>query len=138
MKIVTHIVQALISIGFGLPGFMKIMKPYEELAADPMMGWVNDFSPMQITGIGVLEVLGVLGMLLPFIIKKFKGVVPVAAAGAALLFGGAVITHIMRGENFVPPMILMAMAIFTVLARKGLLKGENNQNNTNTLNTNLS
>jgi hypothetical protein len=33
---------------------------------------------------------------------------------------------------------LMAMAIFTVLARKGLLKGENNQNNTNTLNTNLS
>ena len=122
MKIVTWIVQGLLSVGLLMPGIMKLMTPYSELAKDPNMAWMEEFSAMQIMIIGSLEILGFLGMTIPFIIKKMKALVPVAAAGIVLLFAGAVFTHIMRGENFMVPLVLMAMALFVAYARKDLLR----------------
>ena len=123
MNIVTWIVQGLLSIAMLLPGIMKLMTPYEELVKDPNMAWAGDFSAMQITIIGTLEILGVIGLNLPFLLKRFKQLVPIAAAGLALTMAGAVMTHIGRGENFVPPLVLLAMALFVIYSRKDMLKG---------------
>ena len=120
MNIVTWVVQGLLSMAVLMAGIMKLMKPYGELASE--MPWVEDFSPMQITTIGILELMGAIGLNLPFLIKKFTKIVPIAGAGIALLFSGAIITHISRGENFIPPLILLFMALFVTYSRKDLFK----------------
>ncbi|PCH99185.1 MAG: hypothetical protein COB85_00510 [Bacteroidetes bacterium] len=122
MNIVTWVIQGLLSVGMLLPGLMKTMMPYEELVSDPNMGWAGDFSPMQIMIIGALEILGVIGLNLPFLLKKYKKVVPIASAGLALTMIGAIVTHVGRGENPGPVFVLLAFAIFVTYARKDLLK----------------
>jgi len=123
MNIVTGVVQGLISVAMLMSGLMKSMTPYEELVKDPNMAWAGDFSAMQIMTIGILEILGVIGLNLPFLLKKFKKLVPIAGAGLALTLAGAVMTHLGRGENFVPPLVLLAMALFVTYSRKDMLKG---------------
>src|SRR4051812_27951164 len=62
-------------------GLMKIVRPKEKLLA---MGapfqWANDFTQNQIRGIGAIEVLGAIGVILPMAL----GVVPVLSPIAAL------------------------------------------------------
>ena len=65
MRIVTWVIQIILSIGILMVGIMKLMTPYEELAI--AMPWVEDFSAIQIKIIGSLEILGALGLNLPFI-----------------------------------------------------------------------
>ena len=126
MNIVTWIVQGLLSVPMLLSGTMKLMTPYEEAVIHPNGAWMGDFSAMQITIIGTLEILGVIGLNLPFLLKKFKKLVPIAAAGLALTMAGAVITHIGRGENFIPPLVILTMALFVTYSRKELLKEDIN------------
>ena len=120
MNIVTWVVQGLLSLGLLMSGVMKLMTPYEELVKE--MAWVEDFSTTEIMIIGALEILGVIGLNLPFLLKKFKKLVPIASAGLAMIMIGAIITHIGRGENFVPPLVLLAMALFVTYSRKDLLR----------------
>ena len=120
MNIVTWIIQVLLSLGLLMAGVMKLMTPYEELVKE--MSWTEDFSATQIMIIGALEVLGVIGLNLPFLLKKFKKLVPIASAGLAMTMIGAILTHIGRGENLVPPMVLLAMALFVTYSRKDFLK----------------
>lgn len=119
-KIVVAIVQGLLSLGLLMAGVMKMVTPYEELVQQ--MTWAESVSPSIVVLIGLLEVLGVLGMNLPFLLKKFKKLVPVAAGGLVLTMLGAVLTHVMLGENFVAALILMVMAAFVTYSRLHLLK----------------
>ena len=123
MKIAAIIAQVLVSVGFFMTGVMKLMN-YDVMVADPKMAWMLDFSETQIRVIAVLEILGVLGMLLPFIVKKFKALVPISAFCLVLLGSGAVYTHISREEMFLPALILTLLTLFVAFARKDLLKAE--------------
>ena len=66
MNIALWIVQILLALAFLMAGFMKSTQPRENLAKN--MGWVNDFTPMQIRIIGVLEVLAGIGLILPMLL----------------------------------------------------------------------
>ncbi|MCH7535720.1 MAG: hypothetical protein IH948_08265 [Bacteroidetes bacterium] len=48
---------------------------------------------------------------------------PIASAGLALTMAGAVMTHIGRDENFIPPLLILLIALFVTYARKDLLSG---------------
>jgi uncharacterized membrane protein YphA (DoxX/SURF4 family) len=63
MNIALWIVQVLLALAFAGSGISKLMQPYEKLAE--RMGYFKDFSPGAIRGIGVLEVLGAIGVILP-------------------------------------------------------------------------
>ena len=63
MNTALWIVQALLAIAFLMAGAMKTFQPKEKLAEK--MGWVEDFSQGQIRTIGILEILGALGLILP-------------------------------------------------------------------------
>ena len=96
MNVVVWIVQILLALAFGAAGFMKITQPREKLQTN--MKWVEDFAPNTVKGIGTLEVLAAIGLILPFLTGILPVLTPLAAIGLILTTIGAIITHIRRGE----------------------------------------
>ncbi|MEZ4629530.1 MAG: DoxX family protein [Deinococcales bacterium] len=78
MKIALWVIQILLAFAFIAAGAMKATQPKEKLAKN--MGWVNDFSANTVKLIGILEVLGGLGLILP----SFTGIMPWLTRLAAL------------------------------------------------------
>lgn len=97
-------------------GLMKIVRPKEKLLA---MGapfqWANDFSQNQIRGIGALEVLGGVGVILPMALGVLPVLAPIAALGLALVQVGAFIVHVRRGEKPYLNMVIFAIAGVTAV-----------------------
>jgi hypothetical protein len=99
----------------------KLVIPQEKLATFPGGGWVEDFSPGALKAISTLEILGAVGLILPAVLGIAPVLVPLAATGAALLFAGAVITRLRRGEKvtIVVDLIYFALAVFVAWGRFG-------------------
>jgi uncharacterized membrane protein len=119
MNIALWIVAGLLAVTFVMVGLLKITTPREKLLQ--RMGWVSDFSQTQVRGIGTLEVLGAIGVILPGIRKFAPVLVPMAATGLALLMIGAGITHIRRKEynELGSNVVLFALAVFVAWGRFG-------------------
>jgi len=103
--IALSILNALLAIAFGSAGVLKLTQSRSQLGARGM-AWTDDFSPTQIRAIGVAEVVGALGLVLPLITGLLMILAPAAALGLACLMGGAIFTHIRRGESPLPPLVL--------------------------------
>jgi len=121
-KVIVGIAQGFLSIAMLGSGIMKLLTPYEELASQ--MSWAEHVSPFIAILIGLIEVLGALGMNLPFLIKKYKKLVPIAAAGLALTMLGAVVTNILLDENFIAALVLFVIASVVSYSRMPLFKKE--------------
>ena len=117
MNIVLWIVQILLALAFALAGVMKTTQPMEKLAIN--MGWVKDFAAQIVRLIGVLELLGAVGLILPAVTGIWPWLTPVAAIGLVLTMIGAVMLHIRRGEvSFIAPnIVLLLLAAFVVIGR---------------------
>ncbi len=124
MKIITWIVQGLLSLAFLGASISKLITPYDQLASTPNMAWVNDFSALQIQLIASVELLAVLGLTLPLLLKKFYFVVPISAIFLALVMVGAIATHIQRGEAILVNIILLTLSIATLWFQKHLLSSK--------------
>lgn len=121
MNIVLWVVQILLALFFLMAGVMKATQPKEKLATN--MGWVEDFDGSQVKGIGVLEILGAFGLVLPGLFGILPILTPLAALGLAFTMIGAAITHMRRNENgyVVFNLIVMAFALFVAYGRFVLL-----------------
>jgi len=99
----------------------KLVIPREKLAAFPGGGWVEDFSPGALKAISTVEILGAAGLILPAVLGLAPVLVPLAATGTALLFTGAVITRLRRGETAViaVDLVYLALAVFVAWGRFG-------------------
>lgn len=122
MKYVKWTVQILAAFVFAMAGGMKLGMPYDQLITDPNMAWATDFSPMVVKLIGLVELLGALGLILPAVFKTQQKLIPMAAVGLVLTMLGAIATHIMRGEPFVHSAILLVFPLLVAFWRKDLLK----------------
>jgi len=102
---------------------LKIVIPRERIAAvgGTAAEWVLDFSPGALRVIGVLELLAVAGLILPAVLDIAPIMVPVTAVCVALLFTGAVIMRLRRGEKWtaVPDLVYLALAVFLAWGRFG-------------------
>ena len=98
MNITLWIIAIVLAVAFFLAGLMKIAQPKEKLAASGM-GWTGDFPAGAVKAIGVVEVLGALGLVLPAALDVAPVLVPLAAAGLALAMAGAAVVHARRKEN---------------------------------------
>ncbi len=63
MNIVLWVVQVLLGLAFIAAGSLKVSQPADKLKKN--MNWVEDVTPTSVKGIGVLEILGGLGLILP-------------------------------------------------------------------------
>ncbi len=117
MNIALWVVQGLLAAMFLMAGFMKVSKSKDELAE--RMAWVNDFSANAVKTIGVLELLGAVGLVLPWATGILPWLTPLAAVGLILTMIGAAITHARRGENAMigPNVVLLLLAGFVAYGR---------------------
>ncbi len=115
MNIALWIIAGVLAVAFLAAGAMKLTQPKEKLAATGM-AWVEDFSPGMVKTIGVLEVLGALGLVLPAALGIIPVLVPIAAVGLAALMIGAAITHARRKERQMLPVNLALFALAAVVA----------------------
>jgi uncharacterized membrane protein YphA (DoxX/SURF4 family) len=120
VNVVLWIVAGLLAVAFLAAGLMKLTQPKKKLA-DSGMGWTEDFSDGAVKGIGALEVLGAVGLILPAALGIVPVLVPIAATGLALLMLGAAVTHARRKEstNIVVNVVLLALAAFVAWGRFG-------------------
>lgn len=91
------IIQIILTLLFGFAGIMKATQPVEKLA--PNMPWVNDYPKEMVKYIGIAEILGALGIILPY----WTGIAPfltsVAGFGLALIMVLAAVYHYRKGEK---------------------------------------
>lgn len=118
MNIVLWIVQILLALAFLMAGTLKATQPIDKLAV--RMQWVNSLRPRWLVRvIGVLEVLGAIGLILPAVTGILPWLTPVAAVGLVLTMIGAALLHAQRGEvsHIAPNIVLLLLAVIVVVGR---------------------
>jgi uncharacterized membrane protein YphA (DoxX/SURF4 family) len=114
------IIQGVLAGIFVVTGLTKLTQRREKMAAGPM-SWAADVSDAQFRGIGVLELLGAAGLILPGVLGIAGVLTPLAAAGLALTMVAAFLTHARLGETerLAAPVVMLALALFIALERFG-------------------
>ena len=98
MAVAYWIVAALLAAFYLYSGGMKVVRSQEQLA--PMMAWAGTAIPMTgVRAIGVVEVAGALGLILPPLTGIAPSLAVWAAAGLALVQVLATVFHLSRGER---------------------------------------
>ncbi|HWH97982.1 MAG TPA: DoxX family protein [Pseudolysinimonas sp.] len=111
MIIAYFVVASILALLALATGLMKIVRPKERLLAmGAPFAWAEDFSANQIRGIGALEVLGAIGVILPMALGIVPVLGPIAALGLALVQVGAFIVHARRGEKPYLNLVVFALA----------------------------
>ncbi|MBK9746458.1 MAG: DoxX family protein [Chloroflexi bacterium] len=111
------ILQVLLAVAFVGAGLMKLTQPKAKIAE--RMAWANDFSETQLKLIGLVELLGAVGLILPAVTRILPILTPLAAVGLVLTMIGAALTHIRRGEMpmVIPNIVLLALAAIVAYGR---------------------
>lgn len=117
MNIILWIVQILLAAAFGMFGFSKISQPMESLTG--MMPWVTAVPALLVRFIGVAELAGAIGLVLPRLTGIQPRLTAWAGVGLALVMGLAAIFHITRGEfgNIGFNAVLLALAALVAWGR---------------------
>lgn len=116
LHIALWVVQGLLAAAFGMAGFMKITQPIYELALMGMT-FVNQFDVGIVRFIGVAEVLGAIGLILPAALRIKPMLTPLAAVGIAAIMALATSYHISQNEPFIATIVLFALAVFVAWGR---------------------
>jgi len=107
------IVQGLLALLFLFAGGMKRVLPLEELTGPiPLPGLFMQF-------IGVAEVLGAIGLILPGLLRMRPGLTPLAAAGLVIIMIGATGLTLAGGEVALAliPLVVGLLLVFVAYAR---------------------
>jgi hypothetical protein len=107
------VVQGLLALLFLFAGGMKLVLPLEALKG-----------PVALPGpflrfIGVAEVLGALGLILPGLLRMRPDLTPLAAAGLVIIMIGATVVTVVGGQ-LVPaliPVVVGLLAAFVAFGR---------------------
>lgn len=112
------VAQVALAGMFLMAGSMKLMSGPAEMVAMGMM-WAENAPVTLIKFIGLAEVAGGLGLILPAATRIMPDLTKLAAAGLAVIMVLAAGLHITRGEFEVVPMnvFLFALAVFVIWGR---------------------
>ena len=115
MDVVLWILQGLLAVAFLGSGVMKLTQPKDKFKA--RMPYVEDFSQPQIRAIGAVELLGALGLVLPWATGIAPVLTPLAAVGLGITMIVAGEVHRRRKESFAVNLVLLAMAVIVAIGR---------------------
>ena len=107
------IVQGLLALLFLWAGGVKLVLPLEKLTGPiPLPGLFVRF-------IGVAEVLGAIGLILPGLLRIRPGLTPLAAAGLVIIMIGATVVTLAGGDlaSALIPLVVGLLAAFVAYGR---------------------
>jgi hypothetical protein len=119
MSIAIWIISGLVAFAMLGAGLAKLALPRAKLAEKQK--WAATWTDANVKLLGLAEVLGAVGLIVPFATHILPILTPIAAVCLAVLLGGAVKTHIDLKEPFVPPALLGLLCLVIAAARFGLL-----------------
>jgi hypothetical protein len=111
---VLWVAQVLLALGMASAGVIKLMS-----GDDVLTTYYPLFPALFIRFIGVCEILGAIGVVVPAALRIRPELTPLAAAGLAIIMGGAVISTIAMGaaSMIASPLILFLLAVFVAYGR---------------------
>ena len=117
LRVALWIVQALLAASFALSGLMKTTTPIAELAT--RMSFVPILGAGVTRFIGVAELAGALGLILPALTRVLPGLTALAATGLVTVMALAAGFHVLHGEwSFLPVnVVLGGLASFVAWGR---------------------
>src|SRR5579875_2601722 len=106
-----------ILVTFIMAGIIKMIQPKEKMKA--RMPWVNDYSAVQVKMIGLAELLGGIGLVLPWLTGILPFLTPIAAVGLGLIMFLAALYHYKHKEYGAIAFnsIFLALAAFVAYGR---------------------
>jgi len=113
MNYALWIVQGLLAAIFLFAGGMKLVLPVEEMTKQmPLPGLFLRF-------IGVAEVLGAIGLILPGLLRIRPGLAPLAAAGLVIIMIGATVLTLAGGDIALAliPLVVGLLSAFVAYGR---------------------
>lgn len=110
------VVQGLLAAAFGMAGFMKLTAPIEQLAENGM-SFVNDYSEGMVRFIGISELLGALGLIIPAAFRFKTFLTPLAAVGLAIIMVLATSYHIGANEPIIGSVVFFVLTTFIAWGR---------------------
>ena len=115
MNIALWIVQVLLALLFLFAGGMKLVLPIEEMTKQMPLPLPDLF--LRFTGI--VEVLGAIGLILPWLLRIRPGLTPVAAAGLVIVMIGATVYTLAAGDIALAlmPLVVGILAAFVAYGR---------------------
>ena len=118
MELAVWIVSWVLAVAFVVGGAARAVLPAERLVGFGLK-WVTAVPAPLLKTIGVLELLGGLGVVLPVLTGILPVLTPLAACGLAIIMLGGLVFHLRRREwQGVPiTLVLAAAAIFVAVAR---------------------
>lgn len=118
MNVALWIIQVLLALLFLFAGGTKLILPIETLTS---MGSPNQIHlpGLFIRFIGVCEVLGAIGLILPGLLRTRPGLTPLAAVGLVIIMIGAtVLTFVADGFAMaLTPLVVGLLAAFVAYGR---------------------
>ena len=101
-------------------GLSKLTQPREKMAHGAMK-WAAEVTDWQFRAIGLLEVMGAVGLIVPGVLDVATVLTPLAATGLAVAMVGATLTHLRLGETdrIVAPLVLLLLSLFVAIERFG-------------------
>ncbi|HEX6542160.1 MAG TPA: DoxX family protein [Ktedonobacterales bacterium] len=117
MNVILWIVQCLLAVAYLLAGAPKASLPITALSK--RVDWIGAVPAALVRFIGVAELLGAIGLILPMLTGILPWLTVAAAMGLAVLQVCATLFHITRGEMKSLPMnvILLLLSLFVIVGR---------------------
>ena len=117
MNTALWIIQGILAAMFAFAGILKSTQPIQKLTGQ--MAWVSRFPAWTVRLVGISELLGAIGLIVPLLIGVGPILTPLAAAGLALIQLFAVLHHSKyhEGKAIVMNVMFMVMAAFVTYGR---------------------
>jgi hypothetical protein len=119
VDIALWIVQGLLALVYLAAGGFKVVRPREQLVASGNFDWMKDSSDAAVKAVGLVEILGALGVIVPWLTGIAAILTPIAAVGLVVVQIGALRVHLIRNERQPLPanVLLLLLAAFVAIGR---------------------
>jgi hypothetical protein len=116
VDIVLWIAQGLLAAVYLAAGGLKLLRPREVLVASGNLEWMKDSSDAGVKAVGLVEVLGAVGVVLPWLTGIAPILTPIAAVGLVVVQICALRVHVVRDERRPLPVNVVLLLLAAVVA----------------------